>query len=116
MLGERGLDTRNEIAAIGLIVGMLELAAAAFREMAAWRLLVMRAECERAVVEHRVSRHSERNMPATWSYAVSPCRNADNRLVHSKDAKASGIASTRSSAIICGTGNFGGETVQPYCS
>ena len=42
VLGQRALDPRDEIAAIGVIVGMLELAAAAFGKMAARRLLVMR--------------------------------------------------------------------------
>ncbi len=41
VLGERRLDARDEIGAVGLVVGMLELAAAAFGEVTAWRRLVV---------------------------------------------------------------------------
>ena len=41
VLGERSLDARHEIAAIGLVIDMLELASAALGEMAARRLLVV---------------------------------------------------------------------------
>ena len=58
MLGQRRLNPAYEIAAIGLVVGMLELAAAAFREMAARRILVMRAGSERAIVEQGVTRNA----------------------------------------------------------
>ena len=44
MLRERTLDPRHEIAAIGFVVGMLQLAPAALGKVTAWRLLVMRPE------------------------------------------------------------------------
>ena len=41
LLEQRGLDPRNQKAAIGLVIGMLELAAAALRKVAArWILMV----------------------------------------------------------------------------
>jgi hypothetical protein len=58
------LNTRDEVFAIDLVIGMLELAAAALREMAAGRLLVMRPICERAVIENRVAGNSKRNVTA----------------------------------------------------
>ena len=39
VLCQRGLDPRDEVAVIGLVVGVLKLAAAALGEMAARRLL-----------------------------------------------------------------------------
>jgi len=64
VLRERGLDARHQIAAIGLVVGVLELAPAAFREMTARWLLMVRAGRERAVVEQDVAENSERHMAA----------------------------------------------------
>ena len=64
MLRERGFDPRHEIAAVRLVIGMLELAAAALGEMPARRLLVVRAGCERSVVEQSIARDSERDMAA----------------------------------------------------
>jgi hypothetical protein len=43
VLGERALDPRHQIAAICLVVGMLELTAAAFRKVTARRLLMVRS-------------------------------------------------------------------------
>src|SRR5580765_6036735 len=48
MLHKRALDPRNEIIAIGLVIDVLQLAAAAFRKMAARWLLMMRPVGERA--------------------------------------------------------------------
>lgn len=62
VLGQRGPDPRNEIAAIGLVVGMLELASTAFRKVPARRVLVMRAGCECPIVEQRISRNSKRHV------------------------------------------------------
>jgi hypothetical protein len=64
MLGKRGLDPRHEIAAIGFVVGVLELAAAAFGEMAAGCLLMMRTERECTIVQHRIARHAEWDVAA----------------------------------------------------
>lgn len=62
MLCQRAPDPRNEIAAIGLVVGLLELAPAAFGEVATRRVLVVRAGRERAVVEQGITRHAERDV------------------------------------------------------
>ena len=64
MLGKRRLDPRCEIAAVRLVVSMLELAPAAFGEVPAWRILVMRAGRKRSIVEQHVARNAERNMAA----------------------------------------------------
>src|SRR5438270_4072980 len=101
MLRERRRNSRDEIATIGIIVGMLKLAPAAFREMAAWRFLVVRPERQRAVVENRVPWHAERHVPPAWSDAVPARGNADDQFVHN-EAIAAGIATARSSAISCG--------------
>jgi hypothetical protein len=58
MLRQRRLNSANEIAAIGHVVGMLELAAAAFREMTARRILVMRAGSERSIIEQGIARNA----------------------------------------------------------
>jgi hypothetical protein len=98
VLRQGGLDARCQIAAIRLIVGVLELAPAAFWEMSARRLLVMRSEGERAIVEHGVAGHSERDVATARRHAVAACCDPDDEFVHSP-AMASGIASARSSAI-----------------
>jgi len=63
MLRQRRLDPREEIAAVRLIVGMLELAPSALREMAARRLLVVRTRRKCAIVEKGIAGDSERDMP-----------------------------------------------------
>ena len=63
VLGQRCLDPRNEIAAIGLVVGMLKLASAALGEVTAGRFLVMRPRSQGAIVKQDVPRHSERHVP-----------------------------------------------------
>ena len=50
VLGKSTFDAGNQVIAIRLVIDMLELAASAFREMTAWRLLMMRARLQRAVV------------------------------------------------------------------
>src|SRR5205085_8440728 len=72
-----------------------------FRKMAARRLLVVRAERQRAIVEHRIAGNAERNVAAARRNAVAARGNADDQLVH-KDAMAAGMAAARSSAISCG--------------
>src|SRR5512144_2864550 len=99
VLCERGLDARYQVAAIGFIVRMLELAAAAFRVVAARRFLVVRPESQRSVVEHCVARNSERHVAPAGRNSVASRRDADDQLAHSA-AMASGMASARSSAII----------------
>lgn len=64
MLRQCGLDPRDEIAPIGLVVGMLELASAALGEMMARRILVMRSRRKRSVVEQRVARDSKCHVSA----------------------------------------------------
>ena len=65
VLGQSVLDPRDEITAIGLVIDVLELASPAFREMAAWRVLVMRPRRKRAVVEQGIARNAPRHMTAT---------------------------------------------------
>src|SRR6476661_7007001 len=101
MLSQRGFDTRNEIAAIGFVVGLLQLATAALRKMTARRFLVVRTGSQCPIIENRVARHTKGNMTAAWRHAVASRCNPDDQLVH-KSARACGIASARSSAIICG--------------
>ena len=101
VLGQRGLDPRDQIAAIGLVVGVLELAAAAFGEMTARRLLVMRAGRERAVVEQGIARHAEGDVAAARRHPVAARRDADDQFVHNARLRC-GIAAARSSAIIPG--------------
>lgn len=98
VLGKPDLHARHEIAAIGVIVGMLELAPAAFRKVPAGRLLVMWTEGERAIVEHRIARNAERDMPTAGRDAISARRNPDDQFVH-KLAMACGMAFAKSSAI-----------------
>lgn len=93
------LDTRDQIAAIGIVIGVLELAPAAFRKVAAGRLLVVRAKGKGAIVQHGIARHSERHMAAARRDSVATRGNPDDRLVH-RSASAAGIASARSSAIM----------------
>ena len=81
VLGQRAVDPRDQIAAIGLVVGMLELAAAAFGKVTAWRHLVVRPGRERAVVEQRVARARR---TATWRpLAVTPSPRAAMRTIGS---------------------------------
>src|SRR4029079_13994075 len=101
VLRERRLDPRDEIAAIGVIVGVLELAAGALREMAARRLLVVGPERKRAVVEQCIARNSERHMLPAHCYPVAARGNADDQLAH-RETMAAGMASTRASAMSCG--------------
>ena len=84
------LDPRDEIAAIGLVVGMLQLAAAAFGKVAARRLLVVRPGRQRAIVEQHVAGHAEGDVAAAWRHAVAARRDADDRLAHSA-ASAAGL-------------------------
>jgi hypothetical protein len=78
VLGERRLDARYQIAAIALIVGMLELAAAAVGKVAAWRFLVVGPESERPVIEHRVAWNSKRHVASAGGDAVASRRDADD--------------------------------------
>ena len=64
LLGKRGPDPRDEIAAIGIIVGVLKLATAAFRKVRARWFLVMGSRREGAVVKERIAGHSKRNVTA----------------------------------------------------
>src|ERR1043166_3655716 len=81
---------------------MLELAPAAFREMAARRILMVRTRRERSIIEQRVSRNAESDVPPARGHPVAARRNANDDLFHAMGAGPAGIASARSSAIICG--------------
>ena len=64
MLCESRLSPRHEIAAIGLVIDVLKLASAAFREVPAGRLLMMRPEGKCAVVQDCIAGDAERNVAA----------------------------------------------------
>src|ERR1700752_247534 len=102
VLSQRSLDPPYEVSPISLVIGMLQLASATFREMSAWRFLMMRSRCKGAVLEQRVSRNAERHMPPARGHSVAAGRDPDDQLVHSRRASARGIDAARSSAIICG--------------
>ena len=101
VLRERGFDARNKIAAIRVVVGMLQLAPAAFGKVTARRLLVVWTRRQRSIVEQGVAGNSERNVTPTRRHAVTSRRNSNDGLVH-KRSSAWGIALARSSAIIGG--------------
>jgi hypothetical protein len=63
VLRQRRLDARDEIAAVRVVVGVLELAPTALRKMPARRLLMMRPRRERSVVQKSVVRYAERDVP-----------------------------------------------------
>src|SRR3954453_3713483 len=99
VLGKRADDPIDQIGAIRFIGDMLELAAAAFREMAAWRLLVVWAGLDRAVIAQQVARRGERRVAPAGGHAFAARRDPNNRLAHRQSAKACGSASIKSSAI-----------------
>ena len=82
VLDERGLDPRNEIAAIRFVVDVLELAAAALRKVAAWRHLVMRTLDKSAIVANLIARHAERNVLAGGSDTIAAGGNSNDRISH----------------------------------
>jgi hypothetical protein len=86
MLRERSFDPRYEISAIGIVVRVLELAAAAFREVAAGWLLVVLAERQRSVVEHGIAGNTKRHMSAICRHAVASRSNAHDQLTHPRSA------------------------------
>src|SRR5437764_7489747 len=100
VLRQRRFDPRNKITAIHFIVDVLQLAPAAFRKVTAWRHLMMRSGCQRAIVEQGVSRHAPLHMTTARRDPVAPRGDADDQFVHR--AMAEGIAAARSSAIIWG--------------
>lgn len=99
VLREGGLDPRHKISTIGLVVGMLQLAAPALGEVAARRLLVMHAIGKRPIVEHRIAGNAEGHVSARRRHAVASGGNPNDQFVH-KRSRACGIAAARSSAIM----------------
>src|SRR5258708_37757669 len=96
---QRGSAPRNQIAAIRFIVGVLQLAPAAFREVTAWRHLMMRSGCQRAIVAQGVSRHTPRHMTTARRDPVAARGDANDQFVHK--ATALGIAAARASEALC---------------
>jgi hypothetical protein len=82
MLRQCGLGARDEIAAIGVVVGMLELAPSALRKVTAWRHLMVRTRSQRPIVEQDVARNSKRDMAPARRHPVAAGRDPDNLLVH----------------------------------
>ena len=101
MLPQRAGHARRAIVCVGLIGQMLKLASTAFGKMPARRRLAAQAGLDRSVVEQDVARNCERDMASASRDPVPACRDPDNGLAH-KSASATGMAFTRSSAIIRG--------------
>src|SRR5690242_1720591 len=78
---------------------MLQLASPAFGKVTARRFLVMRPECQRTIVKHRITGDAEGHVAAAGRHPIAARRNADDQLVHPRRASARGIASARSSAM-----------------
>src|SRR5437763_2211030 len=72
MLGERGFHAGNQITAVRLVIDMLELAAAAFGKVTAWRQLMMCPERQRAIIEQCIPRNAKRHMTTALGHAVAP--------------------------------------------
>jgi hypothetical protein len=85
VLRERGLHARHQVAAIRLVVGMLQLASAALGEVPARRFLVVRTRRERSVVEQRIAGHSERHRPTARRHAVTAPGDSDDQLMRRGD-------------------------------
>ncbi len=94
---ERGGDTVGDEARVAGVVEVLELAAAADREMAAGRRLVMWARDHRAGIGQRVTGRRKRGVSPVRRDALAPRRDAQDRA-HS-DARAGVSARARSSAM-----------------
>jgi hypothetical protein len=101
MLRQRRLDARHEIAAIDLVIGMLQLAATALREVPARRLLMVRPRRQRAIVEQSVAWDAERDVAATRRHPVAARGDADDQLIarrHGSGLRAQLPASSSASA------------------
>src|SRR5688572_24945511 len=98
VLVERAFHPRHQIAAIGIVVGMLQLAAAALGKVAARRHLVMRAVLDVAISPYHVAGDRERHMAAVIRDAIAARGDPDDRFTHN----VVGMAAAKSSAIIPG--------------
>ena len=113
VLGQRRLDPRNQIAAIGLVIDMLQLAPAAFREsdgMAAWW-------CGPATSEPSSSNVSPGTPNATWlPLAVTPSPRAAMRTIgsaHPEARERCGIGVDEIVGDHLRPGDLGGAAVKP---
>src|SRR5689334_13843625 len=97
MLPERRLHARDEVAAIGFVIDVLQLASPALREVAARRFLVVGSRRKRSVVKQGIPWDPERNMAPARGHSISARRDANDEFVHRRRANSCGIASTRSS-------------------
>ena len=73
-------DAIGDEGGVGFVVEMLELAAAAFGEMAARRRLVMRAAGQRAIGAKQIAGRREGGMATVGSDAIATGGDADNRI------------------------------------
>ena len=71
-----------QIAAIGLVIDMLELAPAAFRENGGMAATGGAARVERAIVEQHVAGNAKRHMSAARGDAIAARRDPDDRFAH----------------------------------
>src|SRR3954469_6952774 len=101
--GERGGDAVAQIDGIGFVVDMLELAAAAFGEVAARRPLAVRTRHEVAQGPDTIAGRRHRNVASALRHAVAAGGEADHRLAfYRHEAAAAGRWRRRSSAIRAG--------------
>jgi hypothetical protein len=75
---QRREDPVTKEAGIGLVVDMLELAAAAFGEVAAGRLLPVRARLDTALGKNNVSRSDERVELPALPYSIASAGEAED--------------------------------------
>ena len=76
--GEGRSDPVPKVTGIGLVVDVLELAAAAFGKMAAWRRLAVRARHDCAGFVDPIPGRHHRQVAAAFRHAVAPRGEADH--------------------------------------
>lgn len=83
------------------LVAVLQLAAAASTEMAAWRIYVVWSAQDTTIGGDAIPRRGPRYVAAARGHAIAPCGDADNLLpvVHRQAATAPGIASASCPAV-----------------
>ena len=99
MLRQRVRNPRNEITAVGVVIGMLKLTSAAFGKVTAWRHLMVRTISHRAVFKQQIARDGKGSMLPGGCDAVPSRSDPDDRFSQSSSS-ACGMAAARSSAII----------------
>ena len=101
LLGERMGDAIGDELRVARVVEMLELAAAAVREMAAGWGLVVRAGGERAILRQHIARCGERGVAAGFRHTIAARGDADDQFSGIR-RWCCGISGIRSSAMKAG--------------